>query len=1667
MRIPSLLLLILVFPLFVHSADAQTSRPVRLKTGTYIPPTDKKSLPERVTAATIVWIQMKDKVNIGQWISSQRCDIKVADVLDDYTLAIYGDNACLMDMISGQEVTTAFDLPAKYKIGQKVSDAGYDQKIQVRISLYGIYNAAEIEQFSGKMKIVSVHHTRDKTFVVADSDLIRVEALAGNPLVQYIDLNVKEFTPLNFYKRSLEAVQGANVDESMGGLGLNGSGITIGHGDTGGFTHEDMKDRVYEFSVEAQTVHAPHTAGTMIGAGNLQEKHRGMAAEARIVNAASYDIISNAASFYEDYKVRVTNNSYAALEKLIDCNSMGEYNLYSQESDESTVQMNDLLHVWASGNSGALVCGDNMPAYNSVLSGPQCNKNGITVGSIWRREGTPVAEFSCQGPTDDGRIKPEIVAQGTNVTSCGPDNNYFTTAGTSMSAPSITATAALMQEAYKKTHNDRYPAASLIKAIMINTADDLLNEGPDFSVGYGKVNTMKAAREAGFDKHDVNTIKEGEVRTYSFDIPAGEARAVFTLCWTDPSASPLSVKQLINDLDLEVTGPGGHYLPWVLDPSPDNALRPATRGRDSLNNTEQISIINPDAGTYTVAVKGYKLVSEQEYAVCYRSEGRKLQMNGPFGGEKYIPGEFAYFQWECPYNSGDSTKISLSLDDGHTWELLGTKGDSLRTHYLSIPNTRTGTARVMVSTPGFDSDTSGRFTICPFPANFKAQSVCRGQAALSWSPVSEAVSYKIYRKLGPYMTEVAETSDTTFILTGLDPNHYDVVSVAAVLADGGIGRRALASIIQTTGYLCPRENDLEIVKIISPTDGRQYTSSALTGNELVSVLIANKGTKPASDFRVSYSIGNGDITEQFQGALQPGETAEYHFTHQVDLSAPGEYNLISFIDKEMDAPFDSDNMLSKKIRHLANERIQLTEDVNTTFRIDFENAGEGIFRDSMLGAAGITQLDFYSDNDQGKMRTRVLSDIPRSGRQALTADADFKSQVISNEVHLTLNMENYSASDNVKLGFSYLNHNADTSNREGSRVWIRGNENDPWIEIYDLYRNEEEPGAYRAVHGLNVARTLRDNGQDFSASTQIRFVLKVYGPAIAKKGFSGYTIDNIYLLLAKHDVQINKILHPIVNSCGLAGDDIIIAELENTSSGPSDDINVWYTLGGSEYGPYNIGVLEGNEVRQLTIPGVNLAATGPQSLDMWIHAAGDSYNLNDTIKEYQFLNNTLVNDFPYLATFEESPEGWSVSGHQSSWAWGIPDKEHLGEAANGSKAMLTSLGGRYNGYENSMLTSPCFDLTAIDQDASLSFSFWHDLEVKFDSCRVEYSEDGNSWKILGREGEGMHWYNRPLAWDSTYNYWHVAGIRLPVDSMSDRTKVQFRFVLSADENLQYGGIAIDDIHIYRSGTIYSGNETIAGFSPGEGWNDVLDGGSLIASLRIPGDNIPENMEVGVYFNTDNTQRHDEVQYYLDRNFSINYQNMVTGPVMVRLYFTDEEAERMIRAEDDYHKPLTAYQLGVTRIASDTNDGVFGNEENAVYSFKNYRNTALVPFENGYYLEFEAEGPGEYYINTGGEEYRLPLGNKTIRTYTDKGNIKIHITPNPFGSMFGIRAGGLDDAGEYTITMSDLMGKKVYRQNTDASSLAQGLIIVPDLPPGIYMLQVAGQGRFFTERVVKM
>ena len=141
--------------------------------------------------------------------------------------------------------------------------------MRVKLCLYGIHDEESVAKLFPNVKVVERRSFDNKTYLIADTDLMTCETIAEKDFVQSIQLCPRNYTFLNFYKRSLEAVQGANASIESGGLELNGEGIVIGHGDSGAFDHEDLNDRVINFTRFDEAFHASHTAGTMIGAGNV------------------------------------------------------------------------------------------------------------------------------------------------------------------------------------------------------------------------------------------------------------------------------------------------------------------------------------------------------------------------------------------------------------------------------------------------------------------------------------------------------------------------------------------------------------------------------------------------------------------------------------------------------------------------------------------------------------------------------------------------------------------------------------------------------------------------------------------------------------------------------------------------------------------------------------------------------------------------------------------------------------------------------------------------------------------------------------------------------------------------------------------------------------------------------------------------------------------------------------------------------------------------------------------------------------------------------------------------------------------------------------------------------------------------------------------------------
>lgn len=246
-------------------------------------------------------------------------------------------------------------------------------------------------------------------------------------------------------------------------------------------------------------------------------------------------------------------------------------------------------------------------------------KNILTVGAIYGApyvNSTLIAPFSSWGPTDDGRIKPDIVGKGIALTSTISTNPtaYASYSGTSMSTPNVSGTLVLLQEAYHE-RNGVFMRSATLKGLAIHTADDLGNAGPDYVYGWGLLNAEKAAQVILGDGTSSRIIetKLNQTTTQTFKITAsGSGPLVVTICWTDPPGQANNsgvldqpTSRLINDLDLRITNQTLTYRPWILDPAnPENI---AVTGDNSRDNVEQVLINNPTAGqvyTITISNKG-------------------------------------------------------------------------------------------------------------------------------------------------------------------------------------------------------------------------------------------------------------------------------------------------------------------------------------------------------------------------------------------------------------------------------------------------------------------------------------------------------------------------------------------------------------------------------------------------------------------------------------------------------------------------------------------------------------------------------------------------------------------------------------------------------------------------------------------------------------------------------------------------------------------------------------------------------------------------------------------------------------------------------------------------------------------------------------------------------
>ncbi|MCA9753213.1 MAG: S8 family serine peptidase, partial [Gemmatimonadetes bacterium] len=504
--------------------------------------------------------------------------------------------------------------------------------------------------------------------------------------VQILYLDARGF-PRTYATDNEMAAETVSTDEAhpggSSGLGLTGSTtvpgeLAIWDGGAVRTSHQELTGRAsQEDGASSFSNHATHVSGTMIGEG-VDPTAKGMSYEGELHcydwNSDDSEMASAAAQ-----GLLISNHSYGFITGWyqdsqgdwywygdLDVDSsedygFGYYDSNAQAWDAISFNAPNYLIVGSAGNDrNDFGPGPGGTHYHWDGSWVQSNdshdadggatgydtvawlknaKNILSVGAIndipggWTSAGDVVmSTFSGWGPTDDGRIKPDLVANGVGLRSSIASSNtsYASYSGTSMASPNASGSANLVAQHWKVTHGGPARAATL-KTILCSTTDEAgPDPGPDYMHGWGLLNTASAAllvqadadAAAGTSHVIEGTLANGATDEYFVTIDS-PTDVRLGLGWTDPAGTPPAPAldppdaMLVNDLDVEFEVVDVVYQPWVLDPSNPSAA--ATNGRNFRDNLEQIEVALVPAGVHRIRVyhQGTLANGSQDYSlVC-------------------------------------------------------------------------------------------------------------------------------------------------------------------------------------------------------------------------------------------------------------------------------------------------------------------------------------------------------------------------------------------------------------------------------------------------------------------------------------------------------------------------------------------------------------------------------------------------------------------------------------------------------------------------------------------------------------------------------------------------------------------------------------------------------------------------------------------------------------------------------------------------------------------------------------------------------------------------------------------------------------------------------------------------------------------------------------------
>jgi len=528
----------------------------------------------------------------------------------------------------------------------------------------------------------------------------------------------------------------------------------------------------------------------------------------------------------------------------------------------------------------------NNDSYGSIVTEKNA-KNVLTVGAVVgipsgynKKEDVVISNFSSWGPTDDGRIKPDIVAQGVSVYAPigANDSSYGYLNGTSMAAPGAAGSLLLLQELshrFTLSGAPRILKSATVKGLAIHTANEAgLYPGPDYKHGWGLLNISEAAQvlNTAFTNNNSvssphfvyeNTLLNGESKSYNITA-SGTQPVKATIVWTDIKGTSSELlnnnsPELVNDLDLVITQGNKTFNTWNLNPSsPDNQ---AFKGINNVDNVEKVEVDTSLVGTnYTITVKhkGTLERGQQNYSLIISGAG----------GTAYCP---------SAATSSAGTKID-SIQINNIKFSKTTADNYVDNTALFVNGESNGTVSLFMKLSSADATNNNRFVKVFIDYNnngvFDTNELVHTSAAIT---------------NGDYSTNISLISN--LIINQFTKLRVVVTEATAASTVIACGNYTAGETQDYTLRVVNPSNDIQMMEITNPVGGVSEKSV-----QYVTVKVANNGTKQLTNIPLSLEVKKGNTTilnlkETFTGRLYGSEIMSYTFQTPMSIELSQNYTI--------------------------------------------------------------------------------------------------------------------------------------------------------------------------------------------------------------------------------------------------------------------------------------------------------------------------------------------------------------------------------------------------------------------------------------------------------------------------------------------------------------------------------------------------------------------------------------------------------------------------------------------------------------------------------------------------------------------------------------------------------------------------------------------------------